>query len=595
MLWFLIPGGLAVCTAVWTAIASAAALAMIGQMHLFQPPYWQWWELRPYWSTGPWPMFVVWVSGGVAFAPFAIAYSIVLASWRAGWNTRMQPSLWWLWQSGRVQRGITDNYGNTCWMSVAEMCRRFHARKGVPVGEAYRPDQDLSIRAVQFDPRNKRTWGKGGKRRLLIHDPTDGPGHSVVFAGSRKYKTTTAVTTILSWVGLGSCVVLDPSCELAPMLTDELRKRKQAVYVLSPEASQQCNVNVLDWINPKDPMAAEHIQTVVSWIWHDEENRQTKTAEDNLFEGNARNLVACFLAHLVWDCPNVPRTLETVREWLASPEPQVRAALQHILDNSNSKFARQRAAELVGIVHETFSGMLFNVAHGTSWLSTGAYAQLVSGSTFDTRALRKGNVVVFIQVSLDALMNQPAVARTLIGSLMNSVYQAKGNPRLIAGRVLFLLDEAALLGPMRLLQTVGATGSKYRLHIHMLYQSVGQFEKQWGSQGKKTWYDNLSWRGYAAMQDLETAEEVSKLFGYNTVMAFAESDNTGSGNIAKSLWHNTNRREERRALILPQDLLQNTRHDVLYGYAGGRPFQCSRAIYFRRPEIASVVNLSAYA
>ncbi|HSZ90675.1 MAG TPA: TraM recognition domain-containing protein [Acetobacteraceae bacterium] len=39
----------------------------------------------------------------------------------------------------------------------------------------------------------------------------------------------------------------------------------------------------------------------------------------------------------------------------------------------------------------------------------------------------------------------------------------------------------------------------------MLYQSTAQLEEQWGREGKRAWYDGVSWRGYAAVQDLDTA------------------------------------------------------------------------------------------
>lgn len=69
-----------------------------------------------------------------------------------------------------------------------------------------------------FDPRDRSTWGKGGKAPLLVFDLGWGGTHGLVFAGSGSYKTvSTCVPTLLTY--RGPTVTLDPSSELAPMLT----------------------------------------------------------------------------------------------------------------------------------------------------------------------------------------------------------------------------------------------------------------------------------------------------------------------------------------------------------------------------------------
>jgi type IV secretory pathway TraG/TraD family ATPase VirD4 len=77
------------------------------------------------------------------------------------------------------------------------------------------------------------------------------------------------------------------------------------------------------------------------------------------------------------------------------------------------------------------------------------------------------------------------------------------------------------------LEVARDAGRKYGITLQLLFQSVGQLEGQWGRDGKRAWYEGTSWRGYAAVQDDVTAEEISKACGSMGVIAFSESDNTG--------------------------------------------------------------------
>ena len=119
-----------------------------------------------------------------------------------------------------VERGVTDNHGHTQWRSMADARKLFGGPHplygGIVVGEAYRVDHDRSIAGTRFDTRDERSWGMGGRSPLLIDPCTEGSGHSLVFAGPGGFKTTSAVSTVLTWIG--SSVILDPSIELGPML-----------------------------------------------------------------------------------------------------------------------------------------------------------------------------------------------------------------------------------------------------------------------------------------------------------------------------------------------------------------------------------------
>ena len=71
-------------------------------------------------------------------------------------------------------------------------------------------------------------------------------------------------------------------------------------------------------------------------------------------------------------------------------------------------------------------------------------------------------------------------------------------------------------------------GRKYGITLQLLYQSVGQIIDQWGTGGKRAWYESASWRAYAGVKDAETAAELSTTIGDYGVLAWSEAQNSGT-------------------------------------------------------------------
>ena len=275
----------------------------------------------------------------------------------------------------------------------------------------------------------------------------------------------------------------------------------------------------------------------------------------------------------------------------------MRERLERIHTASPSPLARDLAGTLKGLVPETFSGIYGNASKDTRWLSTSAYADLVSGSSFRTRDLADGRLTVFVQVPLKTLQATPALGRVIVGALLNAAYEADGQVR---GRILFLLDEVARLGYMGVLEQARDAGRKYGITLLLLYQSLGQLVGQWGREGKQAWYDATSWRLFAAVQDPDTARELSAMCGEYAVVATAEGNSVGSQSrgtafAASSSGWSENRSEIRRALIKPEEIIQDTRADEAFVLVrGAKPLRCGRAIYFRRQDMAPLVAANRF-
>ena len=494
-------------------------------------------------------------------------------------------------------RGTSDNFGHADWLSMERARKLFPgpdpAYGGLVVGEAYRVDQDRAAKRGPFDPADRRTWGMGGKAPLLVDPCRLAATHALVFAGAGGFKTTSAgIPTLLTWTG--AAVVLDPSREMGPMMRGHReRAMGHQVVTLDPADAAAGGFNALDWIDPTSPLAESQVDAVVGWI--SGEARLPGSSGSEFFREGGRGLIACLLADMLWD-PNLPaaeKTLRTLRRRVVTPEDEMRELLGTISQHSHSPLARDLAGTLKGAVKETYSGIYQNATKDTRWLSTAAYADLVSGSSFRTRDLAGGKLDVFVQIPLNVLKTTPALGRVIVGSLLNAVYEADG---CLKGRVLFLLDEVARLGYMQVIEQARDAGRKYGITLLLLYQSLGQLIEQWGREGKQAWYDSTSWRLFAAVQDPDTARELSAMCGEYGVVSTSLGDTEGSQSrgamgASSSSGRSENRSEVKRALVKPEELMQDSRADEAFVVIrGSPPLRCGRAIYFRRPEWDGLVG-----
>lgn len=314
-------------------------------------------------------------------------------------------------------------HGSADWMPMTEAKRMFGEDGGIVIGEAYRVDKD-SVASHTFRADEMQSWGAGGKSPLLCFDASFGSTHGLIFAGSGGFKTTSVtIPTALKWGG--GLVALDPSNEVAPMVENHRRKAGRRVFVLSPKDSS-VGFNVLDWIGRYGGTKEEDVLAIASWVVTDVGKQISM--RDDFFRASALQLITALIADvcLSGHTKKEKQTLRQVRMNLSEPEPKLRERLQTIHDNSKSEFVRENVAAFVNMTPEPFSGVYANAIKETHWLSYPNYAALVSGSSLSTDDLANGNTDIFVNLDLKVLESHPGLARTIIGALLNAIYNRKG-------------------------------------------------------------------------------------------------------------------------------------------------------------------------
>ena len=371
------------------------------------------------------------------------------------------------------------------------------------------------------------------------------------------------------------------------MVIDQRRRAGHEVFVLSPKDAS-VGFNVLDWIGKFGGTKEEDVVAVASWVVTDT-GRQT-SMRDDFFRASALQLITALIADvcLSGHTEQENQTLRQMRMNLSEPEPKLRERLQRIHDNSESAFVRENVAAFVNMTPETFSGVYANAIKETHWLSYPNYAALVSGSSFSTDDIDGGKTDIFVNLDLKTLEAHPGLARTIIGALLNAIYNRNGE---IGGRTLFLLDEVARLGYLRILETARDAGRKYGISLLLLFQSIGQMRETYGGRDAASkWFESASWVSFAAINDPETADYISRRCGNTTV----EVDQLSRTSQMSGSSRTRSKQLAARPLILPEEVLRMRGDEQIVFTSGNPPLRCGRAIWFRRNDMKSVVGKNRF-
>lgn len=487
-----------------------------------------------------------------------------------------------------VKRARRGAFGDADWLPMPAAGRLFPPDGEIVVGERYRVDKD-NVHKLPFDPGDPTTWGRGGKVPLLTFKQDFDSTHMLFFAGSGGYKTTSnVVPTALRYTGPLIC--LDPSAEVAPMVIEHRsRVLGRDVMVLDP-TNPIMGFDVLDGIE-----ASRHKEEDIIAIAHMllSESARLESSTASYFQNQAHNLLTGLLAHVMLSPEYAgQRTLRSLRQIVSEPEPSVLARLRDIQEHSASAFIRETLGVFTNMTEQTFSGVYSTASKDTQWLSLDAYAALVCGNAFKAQEIARGTKDVFLNIPASVLRSYPGIARVIVGSLINTMVQADG---VFERRALFMLDEADLLGYMRLLEEARDRGRKYGITMMLMYQSVAQLERHFGKDGATSWIEGCAFASYAAIKALDTARHVSALCGEMTVEVKGNSRSIGWATKG-----NTSRRSEsvsfqRRQLIMPHEITQAMRKDEqIIIVQGHSPIRCGRAMYFRRKDMKQAAKTSRF-
>ena len=139
-------------------------------------------------------------------------------------------------------------------------------------------------------------------------------------------------------------------------------------------------------------------------------------------------------------------------------------------------------------------------------------AAALEPSDVDFRTIKDRPTTVYLTLPATRLSTYGRFLRLMLSQILNSVYDAREPEH----QVLFLLDEAASLDRLEIIEDGVALMRGFHLKLWLLFQDLSQLKSIY-SQRWPTFVANSGLRQFFSVNDLDTAEYVSKLMGNGTI------------------------------------------------------------------------------
>ena len=372
----------------------------------------------------------------------------------------------------------------------------------------------------------------------------------------------------------GPVIVIDPKGENFQVTSRRRREMGQQLLLLDPfgvTGEETGALNPLDLIDPHSPEAIDSAVQLAELI-------VTKQhTQDPFWDSRAHSLITTMLLFVASGRPPVLRNLQEMHYLLNQTNEDMDFTFKEILKNPLPA-VRQGGAIKSTAEAKVWASILSTAQSHTDFLrSAGAQATLAR-STIDLNAITRGDPIsIYVVVPPEKLESHGKLLRLWIGVMMSAITRRSQRPKL---PTLFILDEAAQLGPLKQLRQAITLLRGYGLRTWSFWQDLSQLQmlypKDWKTMinncevlqafgfsnarvardgGELTGYED--WR---ALQDLEFEDMVLAIAGDRPVIARKPNyleDPAFAGQFDENLFYS-----EPEELTAEPDLSEATRRPV---------------------------------
>ncbi|MEC7743596.1 MAG: type IV secretory system conjugative DNA transfer family protein [Pseudomonadota bacterium] len=331
----------------------------------------------------------------------------------------------------------------------------------------------------------------------------------------------------------GPVIVIDPKGENYQVTARRRREMGQKVLLLDPfgvTGEESGALNPLDLIDPRSPEAIDSAAQLAELIV----TKQHKL--DPFWDSRAHSLITTMLLFIASARPPVLRNLQEMHYLLNQTSEDMDFTFKEILKNPLPA-VRQGGAIKSTAEAKVWASILSTAQSHTDFLrSAGAQATL-GRSTIDLQAITSGDPIsIYVVVPPEKLESHGKLLRLWIGVMMAAITQRSRRPDL---PTLFILDEAAQLGPLKQLRQAITLLRGYGLRTWSFWQDLSQLQmlypddwktminncevlQAFGFANARVARDGAELTGYEdwrVLQDLEFPEMVLAIAGDKPVIA----------------------------------------------------------------------------
>lgn len=412
--------------------------------------------------------------------------------------------------------------------------------------------------------------GRAGGELLIA----GGPEHVMLYAPTRTGKGVgVVIPNLLAWPG--SVVVLDIKRENFAATAGFRAAAGQTVLLFDPLArdGRTARFNPLGHVDRDDPVAVlDELQRMAAMLFPGHDRADPFWAE-------AARIGFIGVGGYVAATPDRPFTLGEIFRQLTAGDARTR--LPRIVAG-RAREGRPLPGPVVSALldftsssENTFASVRQSITTRMGlWLNPRVDAA-TAASDFDLRDLRKGGLSLYLGATPDNMLRVQPLYSLLFQQLVDLSSRTLPGPG--DQPVLVLLDEFARLGPAPVLAHAFSFVAGYGLRLLPVIQSPSQLRALYGPDIAEDILTNCGVEVVFAPKELKVAQELSDRLGYFTTPGHSRSRPTGLSPGRRS----TSVSDQRRALLLPQELMQLPADALLVLKAGLPPTRGCKIVYFR--------------
>jgi type IV secretion system protein VirD4 len=394
------------------------------------------------------------------------------------------------------------------------------------------------------------------------------------------------IPNALNWAG--SLVCVDIKRENWTLTAGYRAACGQACFLFDPfaEDGRTARWNPFSYVSADPVRRLNDLQRIAEMLYPDPPN------VDPFWTASARSLFLGIALYL-FDTPTLPRTIgEVLRQGMASDDEGFGQHWKRLIEGRKAG-PRPLSAQCVRALYDiidlapvtassirkTFTSRL------DLWLNPILDAATAE-SDFDLRELRKKPLSIYVSVNPDDLHRLRPVLNLFFQQAIGLQTRElpEQNPAL-RYQVLMLLDEFTALGRIPIIAEAISYLPGYNVRVLLVIQTPAQLREVYGLHNSEVMLKSLAARIVFAPKDHADAREISDELGFTTVKVKTVSRSAGQifdSRGRRSTSHSLS--QDRRALMLPQELKELGTEEAIIFYEGLRPIRCRKIRYFAESD-----------